>query len=58
MAYKILEFESEAKRRWPSTPWLPTSNTVERKFIGTGYRRLTLEKPVNLKLYKRARSLH
>uniref|UniRef100_A0A915EDF0 Uncharacterized protein n=1 Tax=Ditylenchus dipsaci TaxID=166011 RepID=A0A915EDF0_9BILA len=59
LAYKILEYESEAKKRWPSTPWLPNGNTVPRRFIGHGNRRKTIEKPLVLKYSaKRTQSVH
>jgi len=49
LAFKILSFEEEAKRRWPSTPWLPTGNSVPRQFVSSGdNRRKTLEKPLVL----------
>ncbi|KAI1696641.1 protein maph-9 [Ditylenchus destructor] len=58
LAYKILEYETESKKRWPSTPWLPTGNTAPRKFVGTGHRRKTLDKPLVLKFSKRTQSVH
>ncbi|KAI1698502.1 protein maph-9 [Ditylenchus destructor] len=58
LAYKIVEYETESKKRWPSTPWLPTGNTAPRKFVGTGHRRKTLDKPLVLKFSKRTQSVH
>ncbi|KAI6212131.1 Microtubule-associated protein 9 [Aphelenchoides besseyi] len=54
LTYKILNYDAEAKRRWP-TPWIPSNPTVTRKFVGTGNRRRTLEKPLDI-VKRRARS--
>ncbi|CAD5219860.1 unnamed protein product [Bursaphelenchus okinawaensis] len=56
LAYKILDFEHESKKRWP-TPWIPTGNTVPRRFVGTGNRRRTLEKPLSI-VQQRAKSVY
>lgn len=54
---RILEFEAEAQKRWPARPWLPTGNTVPRRFVSSGVggggnrRRRTLEKPLTLRHY-------
>ncbi|KAK0400346.1 hypothetical protein QR680_003458 [Steinernema hermaphroditum] len=42
VANRILTYEEEAKKRWP-TPWLPPSNTVPRHFVSAGNRRKSLD---------------
>jgi hypothetical protein len=55
LAYKILDYDVQAKKRWPAAPWIPPTSTVPRKFVGTGNRRRTLEKPLTI-VRQRARS--
>ncbi|TMS39007.1 hypothetical protein L596_005609 [Steinernema carpocapsae] len=42
VANRILTYEEEAKKRWP-TPWLPPSNSVPRSFVASGNRRKSLD---------------
>ncbi|KAI6176241.1 Microtubule-associated protein 9 [Aphelenchoides bicaudatus] len=57
LAYKILDYNAEAKKRWPAVPWLPTTPTVPRRFVGTGNRRRTLDKPLTI-VQRRAKSVY